>query len=367
MPNYYRIIGVVAIALLAVCYFLSPFSVEIGGQRINVGGALAIIVIAYYLFSAQTVDSTEGAVLFVFGRALYRVTPGLVIALLVVTQVRRTSVQDIEEEVPGDPERLYLGDDPIIPPGFIMPARITFAEYVKGQTLPADIFIDVERGGVMTRLQLEAPDNPENDPLNRRITAPIQIFFRYVVIDPKTFLIKIGSHEEALRQLTDVANSVFVQDLTRISASIALKNLWLLSKRLEARLDEYTKDWGINFKNAEIKGFLFSHLQNRAMSSVMEAQYKAQAEIRTAEGDKTSATLRGEGQGAGERAVLTARTEGLKSMMDALGVPGEAVLGAEVARAVGANANKTVVVAADNLAKLAGTAFGLANAVKEDK
>jgi len=103
----------------------------------------------------------------------------------------------------------------------------------------------------------------------------------------------------------------------------------------------------------------------KAIDDEEASRLKAEGVRRKAEGDRDKKTLEGQGDAAAEKAVLDARTAGLKNMMSELGVKGEVVMGSETARAIAASQNQKIIIAGSGgFADLVGVAVATGEALK---
>lgn len=340
--GFWLIITVVNLLFFVLEYFyLSGKKETIFGEEWGWGWVAFFTQILYTIFSFRTVGPTElGAILF-FGKPIKEVSSGLVFVPLGICKLETETRLVIQEELPGNPELIFRGDGET-PKGMFPPIRIPFA------------------------------DKPEegDDPLNRRVTAEIVPVIRWRILTYITFLINIGSKEEAKRQMEDVTIALCMRELPQKSVAEALVTLQDFNKKLQKTIEELVASWGIKVETAQIKLINFHRVLNKAIASVAEAGFKKKAVITEGEGERQKRLLEGEGSGLAEKAILDGRTDGLKNMRNELGISSEIILGAETARAITSNpGQKTVIVGTKGFADIIGIASAIKNNLsqQEDK
>jgi regulator of protease activity HflC (stomatin/prohibitin superfamily) len=318
--------------------WFSKYKETILGMEWNWGWVAFFAQILYTIFSFRNVGQTElGAILF-FGKPVKEVSSGLVFVPFGICKLEIETRLVIQEELPGNPELIFRGDGET-PKGMFPPIRIPFA------------------------------DKPEkgDDPLNKRITAEIVPVIRWRILNYITFLINIGSKEEAKRQMEDVTIALCMRELPQKSVAEALVTLQDFNKKLQKTIEELVGSWGIKVETVQIKLINFHRELNKAIASVAEAGFQKKAVITVGEGERQKRMLEGEGSGLAEKAVLDGRTAGLKAMKNKLGLPSDLVLNAETARAITQNpGQKTVIVGTKGLADLIGIATGIQKTIKTE-
>jgi len=336
---FWMAIVVTYLVLFFLEYFwLSAYSEEIYEMKWNWGWAIFYAQTLYTILSFKIVGPTELGAILLFGKPIKEVGSGLVFVPLGICGLEKETRLVIQEEFPADPEKIFRGEEKT-PEGMFPPIRIPFAD---------------EPG--------------EDDPLSKRITAEIVPIVRYKINDYILFLTRIGSRKEAKRQMEDATVALCMRELTKISASTALKTLQGLNQTMKSNIDTMVDGWGIDVETAQIKTINFHHDLNIAISSLPEARFKAKAAIEEAEGEKRKRTLEGEGSGSAEKSVLEGRTAGLKEMANELGLNPQMVLNAETARAITENpGQKTIVVGAGGLKEIIGMAATIGQTVVPEK
>lgn len=352
--GWFRFWAAVTISYALICYIAweqrtSEFVLL--NTQWNPGLTLVLGLVLYTLASLRIVGPTNLGAILRFGKPILQVWPGLKFVPLVICQLVTETRNIIQNELPAEPEKIYrlkdgesaipteLGDQ-----GFREPTRITFADAE-----------EVQRG---------------DDLLQRRVTAEVPIVVRWKIINYLTFIGAIGSRGEAVRQMEDAAIAMATQELPKFTVGHVLANIEVFNAKIkgaiEARIQEKSlhHGWGIDFKSSQIKLVGFGHKLNLAIQAVPEARAAANVTVLAADARRIELTREGEGRGAGERAELGGRTEGLKNMANELGVDAAAVLGAETARAITANPNQTIVVGTGGFADLVGIAATVGKSFK---
>ncbi len=332
-------------------YFVwSKTDITFFSLKIDKGELAFYIQILYTLVSIRIVWANELGGRFIFGKSMNNLSPGLVFIPIGFCSMGKETGRALEDELPADPHlvfRVKLGEPEVIPAeliaqGYVPPIRITFA-FPKGEETA--------------------------DPLNSRLTAEVVIVIRWRVTDYLQFFRVIGDIKEARRQLNDIAINTLFPILSKLTVSDALKNLKKVNKRLEKVLDDVMsgkgdkdRPWGAQLETAAVKSISQSHDLNDKIEEVAKAKL-----------EKEKRRLEGEGTGASEKAILIARTAGLKKMTEDLEISPGAVLGAEVSRAITNNPGQKTFIAGSggfkdivSVAAIAGEAF-TSSTKKEDE
>lgn len=314
-----------------------------------------IVVACLLLYSAASlriVGPKELGCVLLFGRPLRKISSGLVIVPFgIYTLVTETSLV-IQDELPAEPDKIYRGSSEdivgeTVPKdlqllGFKPPIRITFSDYDKTESEDTD-----KNGRVIS----------QDDPYNKRLTAEVVPVIRWRIEDFIIFMGIIGSIDEARKQMEDTCVKIFTQQLTKVSPAIALCRIGQYSEDLQAKIEQLTNSWGVKIESAEIKAINFSQKLNDAVQNVVVQERAKKANI-----------LMGEGLGGKEKAILNGRAEGLTKMHKDLEVDGGAVLGAETARAIAGEGDKssqrTIIAGSGGFADLIGTAMAIGESLK---
>lgn len=338
-------------ALMVVAILLNLFagSLTIFSEQRRVGTIVLYALSLYTAASLRIVGPKEIGARLRFGKPIDNVSSGIIfVPLFFYTLVTETKLI-IQDELPTDPEKIYRGSDGdihgrTVPKelqdlGWRPPIRITFS----GRTARS------EKDGI-----------PVDDPYDRRLTAEVVPVVRWKIKDFVLFLQTIGSVDEARRQMEDTCTATFTELLTKVSPAVALRHMRAYSRVLERALDKLLKTWGVDMINAEIKAINFSRELNAAVQDVVEKERKRMADI-----------FEGEGIGGRERAILDGRTAGLENMMTKLGIKGEVVIGAETARAIAGEGDKssqrTIIAGSSGFTDLIGAAAAIGEAFRKEE
>lgn len=333
---FWFVVIFVSVVFLGLEYsWFSKHEEVIFGIEWNWGWAIFFAQILYTIFSFRTVGPTElGAILF-FGKPIKVVSSGLVFVPLGVCQLAKETRLTIQDELPGDPEKIYRGDGPA-PAGMFPPIRIPFANKPKGE-----------------------------DPLYRRVTAEVIPVIRYRISDYILFLTTIGSIEAAKKQMEDSTIALCMRELTKIPVAEALIGLQEFNQKLQETIENLVHPWGVEVRTAQIKLINFHHDLNQAIANVPEAEFEAKVLAKKAEGEKRKRQLEGEGNGLAEQAILSGRTAGFEEMAKKLKIKSELVLNAETARAITSNpGQKTIIVGPQGFADIVGIATAIGENLK---
>ncbi len=322
--------------------------VEIFGESYS-GFTIAFYVLLLYLAgSLRIVGPKEQGCVLLLGRPLFNVSSGLVFVPLLICWLVTETRLVIQDELPAEPEKIYRASagDPegsTVPPelqalGMRPPIRVTFSGRNQASK---DALIE------------------ENDPYDNRMTEEVVPVIRWRIDDFKTFLTVIGSVDEARKQMEDTCVKMFTERLTKVSPAVALLRISEFSTELQTAIEllvhgnNTNPGWGIRIESAQIKAIKFSKTLNTAVQNVIVQERQKMANIRE-----------GEGLGGKEKAILDGRTAGLTKMAKDLDVKGHDVLGAETARAIAGEGDKssqrTIIAGSGGFTDLVGTAAAIA-------
>lgn len=321
---------------------------EIFGESYSVVTIVAYSVLLYLAGSLRVVGPKEQGCILVLGRPWRNVSSGLVLVPLLICWLVTETRLVIQDELPAEPEKIYRASerDPegsTVPPelqaiGMRPPIRVTFS----GRNQASK---DAGIG--------------ENDPYDNRLTEEVVPVIRWRIDNLKTFLTVIGSVDEARKQMEDTCVKMFTEKLTRVSPAVALLRISDYSNDLKGAIETLVRGdganlgWGIYIESAQIKAIRFSKTLNSAVQNVVVQERNKMAKIRE-----------GEGLGGMEKAILDGRTDGLTKMATDLKVEGHAVLGAETARAIAGEGDKssqrTIIAGSGGFVDLVGTAAAIA-------
>ncbi len=323
------------VLLSMVSLGLSFFSTTIFGMEWSWGLAMFLAIVLYTIASFHTIGPTELGARIFLGRPIDNLSSGFVFVPFGIFELEKAPCVFIQSELPSDPEHIYRGKDKV-PDNMFPPIRIPFGVPKK----------PVDGDGTLA-----------DDPYNQRMTQEVVPVITWQIDDFVTFLTIIGGVEQAKRQMEDVSIANLTEAFALVTPAVALKGLVTFSDELKVAIEKATSEWGVSIKSAKIKAINFNHELNESIIGIAQAHVKARAAIITAEGEKEKRRLEGEGAGAAEKAVLAGRTEGLKKMMDDLGLEGHEVLGAETARGITSNpGQKTIIIGKGGIGELAAIA-----------
>ena len=329
------------LTVVAILLNLFAGSITVFGAERGAGTIVLYTLLLYMAASLRMVGPKEIGARLLFGKPIDNVSSGVVFVPLFFFSLITETKLVIQDELPTDPEKIYRGSD----------------GDVHGRTVPKDLQdlgwkppIRVTFSG--RNAESEAEGIPKDDPYDSRLTAEVVPVVRWKINDFVVFLQTIGSVEQARRQMEDTCTATFTEFLTKVSPAVALQRMKFYSKALENALDELLKTWGVDMVSAEIKAVNFSQSLNAAVQNVVEKERKKQADI-----------LEGQGLGGREQAILDGRTAGLENMMKKLDIKGEVVIGAETARAIAGEGDKssqrTIIAGSGGFADLIGTAAAI--------
>ncbi|MEK7662377.1 MAG: hypothetical protein AAB355_02710 [Patescibacteria group bacterium] len=366
--RFWLVVGItygVLFALEAVLWLGGHF-VEVFGEKWNRGEVLFLAQVLYTFASFRTVKPTELGAILLFNRPVAEVRSGLVFVPLFICQLQKETALVMQKELPADPEHIFREEDKKeVPKGFFPPIRIPFGHPSKKlpKGLPTD-FLPAE----------------EDDPLNVRVTAETVIIIRIRIKKGRyiTFLTRVGSMVEAIRQIQDTAVAMALREFAQVTPAIVLRNLQYYNQMLKKEIQrlvgemvgesdvEEGNDWGLTIHDAQIKLINFHRDLNTAIGKVPIATLEAKATVIGGDAERQKRELHGRGDAAAELAVLTNRADGLAKIKGSLEVSAEAVIGTEAARAITLNpGQKTIIAGSGGFADLLGIGTSLGESLKQ--
>ncbi len=306
------------------------------GLVFNGGPTMFLIAILYLSSSLVGVRADEVAGTFCYGKALVRLVSGLHFVPFGLMQIKPAPRPVQEFQCPGEPEKVFKGDDrEELPYGMIRPIR------------------------AVTR----APKDGENGILDTQMTLSVNFIVQYAITDIFDYVANFGSKEEIEKQLRDVGEVKIIEDITQNTPASFIEKLPEINGRLAGQVRRRFKNSGINIISVRLVSPDISHDVSKALANVPKARAEAaQVEIR-AGGERTRLTREGEGKAAAELAMLNARAAGQKKVMDKLKVGGEAILAAEAVRALSDETDVLVVGAESGMRDVMGLVKGAQSAL----
>lgn len=350
MSRFWKFVALIYGVLLGVIVSLN-FAVDpigVFGEKYGLGTILFYALLLYTAASLRIVGPTRLGCRLFFGKPMDSVSSGLVFVPLWIYELITETALVIQDELPAEPDKIYRGSegDPegsTVPPelqaiGMRPPIRVTFS-------------------GRNAKSEAEAGIS-EDDPYDRRLTEEVVPVIRWKIDNFVTFLTTIGSVDSARKQMEDACVKTFTEHLTKVSPAVALLKIGDYSDILQRAIETLVGTWGIKIESAQIKAIRFSKTLNAAVQNVVVQERNKFAKI-----------SEGQGIGGREQAILDGRTAGFKKMREDLGVTGETVIGAETARAIAGEGDKssqrTIIAGASGFADLIGTAVAIGESLRD--
>ena len=335
-------VGGLIIILSAIVMDWLTDPVEIFGENYGIGTIVVYSLLLYSAASLRIVGPKEQGSVLLAGRPWFNVSSGLVIVPLLICWLVTETKLVIQDELPAEPEKIYRGSEKD-PDGVSMPPEL--------QAIGMRPPIRVTFSGRNAESKLEKID--KDDPYDRRLTEEVVPVIRWKIDNLTTFIQVIGSVDEARKQMEDTCVKTFTEHLTKVSPAVTLLRIERYSTELQKAIETLVSGWGVHIENAQIKALRFSKALNTAVQNVVVQERNKKASI-----------LEGEGTGGKEKAVLNGRTDGLAKMAKELDVKGNVVLGAETARAIAGEGDKssqrTIIAGSGGFVDLVGTAAAIA-------
>ncbi len=344
-PKLYRKLlfygGAIVLVILAIAWMTWDRSL-LGkyGIAFNGGPTAILFIIVYLTLSLKEVRADEIAGAFCYGKALLRLHSGLHFVPFGLMQIAKKTRTVQEFQCPGEPERVFKGDDKDkLPEGMVRSIR------------------------AVTR----APKDKEKGILDTQMTLSVNFVVQYAITDIFDYIANFGSKEEIEKQLRDVGEVKVVEDITQNTPAGFIKKLPVINAGLAGQVKGRFENSGIKIISVRLVSPDISHEVSAELANVPKARAKAaQAEI-TAGGEKTKRTKEGEGAAAAELALLTAQATGRKVMKEALGVTGETIMAGEAVRGLSDKTDVLVVGAESGMRDVMGLVKGAQSALSVGK
>jgi hypothetical protein len=249
-----------------------------------IGGVLLGIPATYYIFSINFIDGKKGEIgaLFLWGKPVRNLGPGVYLAFLGVESVRKEKGTVTQAELPSDPENIYRGDG-IPPVGKFDPIRVKF-----GPPNPLDIDL-------------------ADDPYNIEGVEEIAPVVAWQISDLMKFSLIVGDNANCLKMLSDRVVQIVGGDLATMTPAKASKELDKINKKILNGVKEETKGWGITIHQAYLKPLTYSHSLNKSVEAVSLAREGAKATVLTAKGKRDAEIAEAEGAGRATEIKADAR------------------------------------------------------------
>ena len=312
-------------------------------------GSGAYAVILWVLASIRIVQLDELGFVSFFGSPIKELTGGPVFVPRFLCMLEKVTANIINVEFPDEPENVFKGPDDQF-------------DHASGQKRPIRITAgvgaapkDADTVGVII-----------HKPLETQMTAEVQIFVRWRVKSPASFIRNIGTIAEANKQLRDTCERVLIELAGKRTMGKIVKDTAKINKALFEGLVEIMArgGWGAELEDVGMKEPDLTHELNQKLADVAESRAEAAAKANRAVGKKAELVLTGEGEAQAALDLLKARADGMQAIMKKTEVSGEAALVADI----GPNLLKdgdTVVLGGDGLGQLTGAAALIQNGLRK--
>lgn len=322
----------------------------------------------------RTVKANKLAVRTIFDRPTDVLSSGLPILPPAISDYILLPTDVVQNEHPGEPEDIFRQEDvEVVPEGKVPPFRVTFSEPIteqRAKDLFGEEYTVIDRHGHSITFQHEAPD----DALAKRVTGEVVTVSRYRIEEAIPFVKYIGNPDNASKQLEDELFGVIERVYTRISLGQAKQNVgWMNALLFHAacarvKPTDGRKAWGVEIEDAYVKALPLSHGLNSAIQDIAETVTVATNRERLAETDRIEREKKGQGDAAAEKALLTARAEGLEEMKKLAGSKGGRIaISTEAARELAASGNTIITDAQGGMGQLMSLVGAGSAVVKRDK
>ncbi len=295
------------------------------------GGAVLALQLLHIALSFTNVNRNEiGGVLF-YGRAIKEVDSGIIFIPLGLLQLVTLPAYPIQVQFPGDPEKIFKGSD---------------EEYFK-------LSEEERKKFVLPIRALSGESKDAGQPtsiLETQMTLEVNFYVRWTIEHFWVFLTRIGSIDEANRQLRDSGERVVVQAVSSRTPGTVVKELLQINTQLEEALEAITEDAGVRIDEAAMLAPDLTLGVNQAMRDTVKEKAKAEQRIISATAAARETVLTAEAEevrltreGAGAAAAKEAEFKAIAKGAEVIGLTGAQVADLEKSRAF-ASGNATVIV-----------------------
>ena len=218
------------------------------------------------------------------------------------------------------------------------------------------------------------------------VTMQIDTIVFYQVTDPKLYAYGVENPIIAIESLSATTLRNIIGDL---DLDETLTSRDIINEKMRFILDDATDKWGIKVNRVEVKNIMPPKDIRESMEKQMRAERERRQTILIAEGEKTAKILEAEGlnqsiilraeaemrskilaaEGEAEsiRLLKIAEAESIRLLREAKADDAVLKIKAYEALAKLADGQSTKIIVPSNLAEMAGTITGLAEAIKEPK
>lgn len=273
----------------------------------NQNPTLIFLTLLYTGLSIKVVPADKRSGAYSYGRALISVSPGLHFIPFLFIQLRNETRLVQEFQCPGDPEKVFKGDDKVpLPPGMVRPIR------------------------AVTR----APTEDEKGVLDHQMTLTLNFVVQYEVFSVFDFIANFGTFENVEKQLRDIGETTLAEYVTQQTPAKFIRNLKQINRKLVVSVQRRFENSGIRILSVRNISPDLSHEVSTALAQTPIKKAQAEQTVIESLAEKERLTNVGDGEAASELAKLKARAEGQKKIKDDLGVDGETVVAAGIAETV---------------------------------
>ncbi len=277
---YFFVIFAIIISILLIFVKIEVIGIQIGWILITIEGCYLI------LFSFGKVEVNEVGALFLWGKPVRNLKPGLYFAPKGVFSVRKEIGTEIQNEIPAEAGKIYHGKEEI-PEGMFGPIRIKF-----GPARDND------------------PKKLRDDPYNHSMVVEVVPIVKWRILDLKIFFEKMGTIKNCENIIAFKAIEVIGDDFSEITPARALQKLGETNTRMETELENQTMDSGIEIIDAYVKPFDFPYDLNSAVVNVSKERQNARSTVISAEASKEKRVQEGLGEASFIKETLEARATG---------------------------------------------------------
>ncbi|MEK7604485.1 MAG: SPFH domain-containing protein [Patescibacteria group bacterium] len=308
------------------------------------GGPTTLLAVVLYLaLSLRKVAEDRVGAAFSYGKALKELPSGLHFLPFGLMQMRLAPRPVQQFQCPGDPEKVFKGDDTAqLPEGMVRAIRV-----VTGSKGPEGHSADAV--------------------LSTRMTVTLSFWVQWAVKNVLLYASNYSDEKQVEKQVRDIAEAVLAEVAVGHTPASFIDHLPTINAALVTTIGDRFENSGVSIIATRMISPDISHGVSSALAGIPIERANAAQTVIKAGAEKTRLTEEGAGRAAAELALLKAQATGRKEMMEALKVDGEAVLASEAVRGLSDKTDVLVAGAEGGMRDMMGLVKGAQSALGSSK
>lgn len=277
-------------------------------------------VLLWIATSVRVIQADELAGVFCYGLPMIKISRGPKIIIWGVFQLERFNATVEENHFPGEPEEIQKTDDSVP------------LEYIE-ITTPDGITITRPKVRPIRITTGKPKESEKDDILDAQTTIEWTFWARWIIVDPFQFIASAGGDVTmAVKQMRDVGESCLNDEVTILTVSEIISGFASLQKKLEVRIKEEMKHFGIEIIGVGMTSPDLNHALATALRDIPIAKAKAAQTLIAADAEAYRLSMVGRGEGKATEEKLAGEGRGYRRAGKFIGVEPAEMLAAQVAR-----------------------------------